>query len=123
MRKRIALRLLPMLLFAQLAYMVLAQVTATSSASKSQHAPLVALNVCERCIRAPEKFLASDARQGRASGTHDELVAAAYVASELRQYGIDPAGDNGSYIQHVPTIHRKITAPPRLTITPPGQDP
>ena len=103
--------------------MVLAQVTATSSASKSQPAPLVALKVCERCIRAHEEFLASDAMQGRGSGTHDELVAAAYVASELRQYGIDPAGDNGSYIQHVPTIHRKITAPPRLTITPPGQDP
>jgi hypothetical protein len=37
--------------------------------------------------------------QGRGSGTHDELVAATYIASELRQYGIEPAGDAGSYIQ------------------------
>ena len=57
--------------------------------------------VCERCIRAHEEFLASDAMQGRGSGTHDELVAATYVASELRQYGIEPAGDNGGYIQRL----------------------
>ena len=57
--------------------------------------------VCERCVRAHEEFLASDAMQGRGSGTHDELVAATYVASQLRQYGIEPAGDNGGYIQRL----------------------
>jgi hypothetical protein len=57
--------------------------------------------VCERCIRAHEEFLASDAMQGRGSGTHDELIAATYVASQLRQYGIEPAGDNGGYIQRL----------------------
>jgi hypothetical protein len=61
--------------------------------------PAVRFKVCDHCIRAHEEFLASDAMQGRESGTHDELVAATYVASELRQYGIAPAGDNGGYIQ------------------------
>ena len=61
--------------------------------------------------------------QGRGSGTHDELVAATYVGSQLRQYGIEPAGDNGGYIQHVPTLQGKITAPPQLRITPPGGRP
>lgn len=46
-------------------------------------------------------FLASDALQGRGSGTADELVAATYIASELRQIGIAPAGDKGDYIQDV----------------------
>src|ERR1700693_1665043 len=123
MRKQFAQRLLPIVLFVLLALAALAQVAATSSASKSQPAPLVAPKVCERCIRAHEEFLASDAMQGRGSGTHDELVAATYVASELQRYGIDPAGDNGSYIQHVPTIQRTITSPPRLRITPPGGTP
>jgi len=50
-------------------------------------------------------------------------VAAAYVASQLRQYGIEPAGDNGSYIQIVPTVQRRITSPPQLRITPPGSEP
>jgi hypothetical protein len=52
-------------------------------------------------IRGAMEFLASDAMQGRASGSHDELLAAAYIASELRQIGIEPAGDEGGYIQNV----------------------
>ena len=39
--------------------------------------------------------LASDAMQGRGSGTAYELRAANYLASELRQIGISPLGDNG----------------------------
>src|ERR1700761_6797250 len=52
-------------------------------------------------IRGSIEFLASDAMQGRGSGTHDELLAATYLASQLRQIGIEPAGDNGGYIQDV----------------------
>jgi Zn-dependent M28 family amino/carboxypeptidase len=46
-------------------------------------------------------FLASDALRGRGSGTHDELVAATYLASEFEQYGLEPAGDDDGFIQHV----------------------
>jgi Zn-dependent M28 family amino/carboxypeptidase len=52
-------------------------------------------------IRGPMEFLASDALQGRGSGSHDELIAAVYLASELRQIGIEPGGDNSGYIQNV----------------------
>jgi len=45
--------------------------------------------------------LASDAMQGRGSGTHDELMAATYLARQLRQIGISPDGDSGSFIQDV----------------------
>lgn len=52
--------------------------------------------VCARCIEAHEDFLASDVLGGRGSATHDELVAAEYIAGELEQYGIPPAaGENG----------------------------
>ncbi len=54
-------------------------------------------------IHSEMDFLASDAMQGRGSGTHDELVAAAYLASQLEEIGIEPAGDNGSFIQNVET--------------------
>lgn len=46
-------------------------------------------------------FLSSDVLQGRGSGTNDELIAATYIASELRQIGLAPAGDKGDYIQDV----------------------
>lgn len=57
-------------------------------------------------IRGEMEFLASDALQGRGSGTHDELIAATYLASELREIGIEPAGDNGTFIQNVATEAR-----------------
>ena len=52
-------------------------------------------------IHGAMEFLASDALQGRASGSHDELLAATYLASQLREIGIEPAGDEGGYIQNV----------------------
>src|SRR5436305_14932805 len=52
-------------------------------------------------VRGAMEFLASDALQGRASGSHDELLAATYLASQLREIGIAPAGDDGGYIQNV----------------------
>lgn len=52
-------------------------------------------------IRGAMEFLASNAMQGRASGSHDELLAATYLASQLREIGIAPAGDEGGYIQNV----------------------
>ena len=61
------------------------------------------------------EFLASDALRGRGSGTADELVAATYVASQLRAYGIAPAGDNGGYLQRATLQQPKFTGPPQLT--------
>src|SRR5688500_17279704 len=49
--------------------------------------------VRERDVRAHMEFLASDAMQGRGSGTQFELLAGHYIASQLRQYGVEPAGD------------------------------
>ena len=89
-----------------------AQAAATAPTGKSVPVQSsVVPKVCERCIRAHEEFLASDAMQGRGSGTHDELVAATYVASELRQYGIEPAGDNGGYIQRLAVQQKDAKAP------------
>ncbi|HEX6503398.1 MAG TPA: M28 family peptidase [Terriglobales bacterium] len=61
-------------------------------------------------------FLASDALRGRGSGTADELLAATYIASELKQYGVEPAGDAGSFIQRATVLHRPLTGSLRLTV-------
>src|SRR5271155_4253542 len=107
MRKEFVLRLL-LVYFVLLLPLAAAQAVAASSSQKAASIPpKVALRVCDPCVRAHEEFLASDALQGRGSGTHDELVAATYVASELREYGIEPAGDNGGYIQRL-AVRRKV---------------
>ncbi len=76
--------------------------------------------VCARCVRAHMDFLASDALRGRGSGTQDELVAATYIASELEQYGVEPAGDGGGYLQTATILKRKLTAPPIFTFRQPS---
>jgi aminopeptidase YwaD len=78
--------------------------------------------VCAACIRAHMEFLASDAMRGRGSGTADELLAATYVGSQLRAYGITPAGDAGTYIQRAVLEQAKLTSPPQLTFTKPGPE-
>jgi len=57
--------------------------------------------VLARQIAGELEFLADDSLQGRGSGTHDELVAAVYLASELRQIGLSPGGDHDGFVQEV----------------------
>ena len=88
-----------------------------SSTTAKPRAVRSSAKVCAVCIRAHMEFLASDALRGRGSATPDELIAATYVGSELRQYGIDPAGDDGSYIQRAQLLTRVLNGPPQLTFT------
>jgi Zn-dependent M28 family amino/carboxypeptidase len=55
-------------------------------------------------IRADVKYLASDALEGRGTGTHGGELAAAYIAKQLKDAGVEPAGDNGTYFQRVPMV-------------------
>ncbi len=82
---------------------------------KTRATPQTVHSICAACIRGHMEFLASDALQGRGSGTHDELLAATYIASELRAYGIEPAGDDGGYIQKATLVKRTASAPPELS--------
>lgn len=61
-------------------------------------------------MRAHVMFLASDALRGREAGTPDYDVAAHYVAAQFQAAGLRPAGDAGSYLQHVPLTIYKATS-------------
>jgi hypothetical protein len=87
-----------------------------------------AAQVLERNVRAHMEFLASDAMQGRGSGTQFELLAGHYIASQLRQYGVEPAGDAGaavgqkSFIQTVTLTRQAFADAPTLSFNPAGGD-
>ena len=55
-------------------------------------------------IRAQVKFLASDLLEGRGTGARGGDIAAEYIATQFSLYGLEPAGDNGTYMQKVPMI-------------------
>ncbi|HVP51715.1 MAG TPA: M20/M25/M40 family metallo-hydrolase [Terriglobales bacterium] len=73
-------------------------------------------------IRAHMDYLAGDALAGRGSGTPQEHLAAEYVASELRRYGVAPAfGNDGGYVEHVALEYRSLASPPVLSFEAGGQ--
>jgi aminopeptidase YwaD len=84
------------------------------AAAAGAEAPLVR----PEAVRAHVEFLASDALNGRGSGTRDELIAATYAASQLRQFGAEPAGDGGGYLQRVDLVLRELAGPPAIVVSP-----
>ena len=78
--------------------------------------------VREDNVRAQLNFLASDALQGRGSGTIYERIAAEYMGAQFRQFGLEPGGDadsagNKSFVQRVPLEAVKFTEAPALSVT------
>jgi Zn-dependent M28 family amino/carboxypeptidase len=76
------------------------------SVSASQPAGMMEAmrNVQAERIRADVKYLSSDALEGRGTGTRGGELAAAYIAKQFKEAGLEPAGDDGSYFQKVPMV-------------------
>jgi Zn-dependent M28 family amino/carboxypeptidase len=55
-------------------------------------------------IRSHVRFLASDLLEGRGTGQRGGDIAAEYIAAQFALYGLQPAGDNGTYLQKVPMV-------------------
>lgn len=73
----------------------------------------------EKNVRAAMQFLASDAMQGRGSGTLFERITAEYVGSQFMQFGLEPAGEAGwdgkpTFVQTVTIARNSFDAPPTL---------
>lgn len=78
--------------------------------------------ILETNIRAELGFLASDAMQGRGSGTGFEHLAAEYIGSQFRQFGLQPAGDKDpsgqpTFVQRATLSGIKFTEAPTLSLT------
>ncbi|MEJ2678565.1 MAG: M28 family peptidase [Gemmatimonadota bacterium] len=61
-----------------------------------------AATITARDVAARESFLSADALRGRDMPSDGLEMAASYVASEFQKLGLEPAGDDGSYIQRYP---------------------
>jgi Zn-dependent M28 family amino/carboxypeptidase len=55
-------------------------------------------------IRWHVRFLSHDLLEGRGTGQRGGDIAAEYIATQFAEYGLKPAGDNGSYLQRVPLV-------------------
>jgi Zn-dependent M28 family amino/carboxypeptidase len=66
-------------------------------------------------IRGHVRFLSLDLLEGRGTGQRGGDIAAEYMATQFAQYGLKPAGDNGTFLQKVPLVG--ITATPQTTFS------
>jgi hypothetical protein len=74
-------------------------------------------------FRAHVEFLGSDLLEGREAGTRGYALAAAYVAAQLKAYGLEPAGDGDSFFQSVPLRSARLeTEGAALTIIRHGRE-
>jgi hypothetical protein len=71
----------------------LSQRTHTFDASAAQTASL------QHEVRSDMAFLADDELHGRGSATRDEHIAALFAASQFQSLGLEPGGDNGTFLQ------------------------
>lgn len=67
--------------------------------------------ISEQSVRKHMQALASDEMRGRGSATADELAAAKYIAAQLKLFKIEPAGDNGDYLQAAKFMRRQRGVP------------
>ncbi len=62
------------------------------------------------------RYLADDLLEGRAPGSRGEKLAVKYVAAQLESFGLEPAGEAGSFFQKVPLIGITPTLPKAVTV-------
>ncbi|UYZ64415.1 M28 family peptidase [Hymenobacter weizhouensis] len=82
--------------------------TAAPKMPKPIRKPLAGIQA--KAFEAHVRYLADDRLQGRQPGTPGYRQAANYAADQLRKYGVEPAGDNGTYLQTV-RLRRAFTEP------------
>jgi hypothetical protein len=72
--------------------------------------------IAESTVRAHMQFLASDAMNGRGSGSRDEWITATYIAAQMRRDGLEPLGDAGDFVQTVDIARTEIVGDPVFKI-------
>ena len=66
-------------------------------------------------------YIASDELQGRQIYTEGLGLAAAYIADHLKEWGVKPAGDDGTYFQTVKVVGVRTTSHASVTVDVNGQ--
>src|SRR5947207_12146866 len=66
-------------------------------------------------------YIASDELQGRQVYTEGLGLAGGYIADHLKEWGVQPAGDEGTYFQTVKVLGVSVKRNSSVTVTAKGQ--
>src|SRR5262249_11390338 len=78
-------------------------------------------SITPESLRTWLTYLASDDLEGRANFSEGLGLAAAYIADQLKEAGVKPGGDHGSYFQRVEVLGIKSTNRSTVTVDVNGQ--
>ena len=73
-------------------------------------------SITEAGLRECLSYVASDKLEGRATFSEGLALAAGYIADHLREWGVKPGGDNGTYFQQVAILGVKSTNNSTVTV-------
>jgi Zn-dependent M28 family amino/carboxypeptidase len=88
----------------------LALLTASAECALGQATPLAPDQVAADRMLETVRILSSDEYEGRAPGSHGEVLAVGYMKAQLSGLGLAPGNPDGSYIQDVPLVGITSTA-------------
>lgn len=91
-----------------LAWGVVFGVSATLGAQPSEPLAKALQTIKAPAVEAHMAFLADDLLEGRMAGTRGYDLAARYVAAQLAEIGLQPAGDDGTFFQAVPLVESRL---------------
>ena len=80
-----------------------------------------AATITEADLREWLTYISSDELQGRRTYTEGLGAAAGYIASHLKQWGVKPAGDGGTYLQTVKVQSIRVNSRAAVTVDVNGQ--
>jgi hypothetical protein len=78
-------------------------------------------SIQESALKEWLTYIASDELQGRATYSEGLGLAAGYIAEHLKQWGVKPAGDNGTYLQTVKVLSVRTNSRSSVTVEVNGQ--
>src|SRR5207302_257840 len=78
-------------------------------------------SITPEALRGWLTYLASDELEGRATYSEGLGLAAAYIADQLKEAGVKPGGDHGTYFQRVEVLGIKSTNHSSVTVEVNGQ--
>jgi Zn-dependent M28 family amino/carboxypeptidase len=71
-------------------------------------------------LAAHVRFLADDLLEGRAPASHGSELALRYIAAQFERIGLQPAGDDGGWLQRFDIIGMKSEVTTPITVAAPG---
>ena len=102
---------------AALALALLAPIPVAAQRAAAPDARLASM-VRADAVSAPLRFLADDQLEGRGTARRGGDLAVLYIASRFMDLGLEPAGDSGTFLQHVPIV--ALNPSPSLAVTSPA---